>query len=156
MKIYYLFIYTLIFTSCSSNLSPNLSFSSEVPDTWSSPLPKQESFTGKWWEVFSDTLFNQFFNEFVDSNPDLLSISQQVESSNLLAKINGATRSPNVSVAAGGSSRLQNLSAFGFSLSSLGIGGGGSDSSSTDQVVSFTSDNYNTALAMQWEIDICK
>ena len=154
MKIYYLFIYTLIFTSCSSNLSPNLSFSSEVPDTWSSPLPKQESFTGKWWEVFSDTLFNQFFNEFVDSNPDLLSISQQVESSNLLAKINGATRSPNVSVAAGGSSRLQNLSAFGFSLSSLGIGGGGSDSSSTDQVVSFTSDNYNTALAMQWEIDV--
>lgn len=154
MKKYPLFILTFALLGCSGNLSPNLKFADEVPKAWNSPLPNQESFTGKWWEVFSDSLFNQFFNQFTDSNPDLLSISQQVESSNLLAKINGATLTPNVSVSTGGSSRLQNLSAFGFSLSSLGLGGESPDSSSSDQVVSFTSDNYNSTLAMQWEIDI--
>ena len=121
---------------------------------WSSPLPSQESFTGKWWQVFSDTLFNKAFEEFTGSNPDLLSISHQIESSNLLAKINGATRTPNVSLSSAGSSRQQNLSAFGFSLGSLGLGGEGSDSSANNQVVSFTSDNYSANVAMQWEIDI--
>ena len=154
MKKYPLFILTLALLGCSGILSPNLKFADEVPEAWNSPLPNQESFTGKWWEVFSDSLFNQFFNQITDSNPDLLSISQQVESSNLLAKINGATLTPNVSISTGGSSRLQNLSAFGFSLSSLGLGGESPDSSSSDQVVSFTSDNYNSTLAMQWEIDI--
>ncbi len=154
MKIIYIYILTLFFISCSGNLSPNLRFSDEVPEIWSSPLPSQEPFTGKWWEVFSDTLFNRVFDEFTGSNPDLLSISQQLESSSLLAKINGATLAPSVSASSGGGSRLQNLSAFGFSLSSLGLGGGDSDSSSNNQVVSFTSDNYNANLAMQWEIDI--
>ena len=154
MKFYQIYMCVLLFTGCSSNLSPNLKFTDQLPETWNAPLPKEESFAGKWWEVFNDTLFNQFFNEFRDKNPDLLSISQQIESSNLLAKINGATLSPNISASSGGGRRLQNLSAFGFSLSSLGLGGGSSDSTESDQVVSFTSDNYSATLAMQWEIDV--
>lgn len=154
MKLFKIYICTLFFTGCSSNLSPNLKFAEQLPETWSAPLPKEESYAGKWWEVFNDTLFNQFFDEFRDKNPDLLSIAEQIESSNLLAKINGATLSPTISASAGGGSRLQNLSAFGFSLSSLGLGGGSPDSAESDQVVSFTSDNYNTTLAMQWEIDV--
>ena len=113
MKFYQIYMCVLLFTGCSSNLSPNLKFTDRLPETWNAPLPKEESFAGKWWEVFNDTLFNQFFNEFRDKNPDLLSISQQIESSNLLAKINGATLSPNVSASSGGGRRLQNLSAFG-------------------------------------------
>jgi multidrug efflux system outer membrane protein len=154
MKLYHTYIFTLLFVGCSSNLSPNLKFADQLPETWNTPLPKEESYAGKWWEVFNDTLFNQFFSEFRDRNPDLLSISQQIESSNLLAKINGATLTPSVSATTGGGRRLQNLSAFGFSLSSLGLGGESTDSSESDQVVSFSSDNYNATLAMQWEIDI--
>ena len=154
MKLYHTYIFTLLFVGCSSNLSPNLKFADQLPETWNTPLPKEESYAGKWWEVFNDTLFNQFFSEFRDRNPDLLSISQQIESSNLLAKINGATLTPSVSATTGGGRRLQNLSAFGFSLSSLGLGGESTDSSESDQVVSFSSDNYNATIAMQWEIDI--
>lgn len=154
MKLYHTYIFTLLFVGCSSNLSPNLKFADQLPETWNTPLPKEESYAGKWWEVFNDTLFNQFFSEFRDRNPDLLSISQQIESSNLLAKINGATLTPSLSATTGGGRRLQNLSAFGFSLSSLGLGGESTDSSESDQVVSFSSDNYNATLAMQWEIDI--
>ena len=154
MKLYHIYIFTLLFVGCSSNLSPNLKFADQLPETWNTPLPKEESYAGKWWEVFNDTLFNQFFSEFRDRNPDLLSISQQIESSNLLAKINGATLTPSVSATTGGGRRLQNLSAFGFSLSSLGLGGESTDSSESDQVVSFSSDNYNATIAMQWEIDI--
>jgi NodT family efflux transporter outer membrane factor (OMF) lipoprotein len=154
MKLYHTYIFTLLFVGCSSNLSPNLKFADQLPETWNTPLPKEESYAGKWWEVFNDTLFNQFFSEFRDRNPDLLSISQRIESSNLLAKINGATLTPSVSATTGGGRRLQNLSAFGFSLSSLGLGGESTDSSESDQVVSFSSDNYNATLAMQWEIDI--
>ena len=154
MKLYHTYIFTLLFVGCSSNLSPNLKFADQLPETWNTPLPKEESYAGKWWEVFNDTLFNQFFSEFRDRNPDLLSISQQIESSNLLAKINGATLTPSVSATTGGGRRLQNLSAFGFSLSSLGLGGESTDSSERDQVVSFSSDNYNATIAMQWEIDI--
>ena len=154
MKLYHIYIFTLLFVGCSSNLSPNLKFADQLPETWNTPLPKEESYAGKWWEVFNDTLFNQFFSEFRDRNPDLLSISQQIKSSNLLAKINGATLTPSVSATTGGGRRLQNLSAFGFSLSSLGLGGESTDSSESDQVVSFSSDNYNATIAMQWEIDI--
>ena len=154
MKLYHTYIFTLLFVGCSSNLSPNLNFADQLPETWNTPLPKEESYAGKWWEVFNDTLFNQFFSEFRNRNPDLLSISQQIESSNLLAKINGATLTPSVSATTGGGRRLQNLSAFGFSLSSLGLGGESTDSSESDQVVSFSSDNYNATIAMQWEIDI--
>lgn len=154
MKLYHTYIFTLLFVGCSSNLSPNLKFADQLPETWNTPLPKEESYAGKWWEVFNDTLFNQFFSEFRDRNPDLLSISQQIESSNLLAKINGATLTPSLSATTGGGRRLQNLSAFGFSLSSLGLGGESTDSSESDQVVSFSSDNYNATIAMQWEIDI--
>jgi NodT family efflux transporter outer membrane factor (OMF) lipoprotein len=154
MKLYHTYIFTLLFVGCSSNLSPNLKFADQLPETWNTPLPKEESYAGKWWEVFNDTLFNQFFSEFRDRNPDLLSISQRIESSNLLAKINGATLTPSVSATTGGGRRLQNLSAFGFSLSSLGLGGESTDSSESDQVVSFSSDNYNATIAMQWEIDI--
>lgn len=154
MKLYHTYIFTLFFVGCSSNLSPNLKFADQLPETWNTPLPKEESYAGKWWEVFNDTLFNQFFSEFRDRNPDLLSISQQIESSNLLAKINGATLTPSLSATTGGGRRLQNLSAFGFSLSSLGLGGESTDSSESDQVVSFSSDNYNATIAMQWEIDI--
>jgi NodT family efflux transporter outer membrane factor (OMF) lipoprotein len=154
MKLYHIYIFTLLFVGCSSNLSPNLKFADQLPETWNTPLPKEESYAGKWWEVFNDTLFNQFFSEFRDRNPDLLSISQRIESSNLLAKINGATLTPSVSATTGGGRRLQNLSAFGFSLSSLGLGGESTDSSESDQVVSFSSDNYNATIAMQWEIDI--
>ena len=154
MKLYHTYIFTLLFVGCSSNLSPNLKFADQLPETWNTPLPKEESYAGKWWEVFNDTLFNQFFSEFRNRNPDLLSISQQIESSNLLAKINGATLTPSVSATTGGGRRLQNLSAFGFSLSSLGLGGESTDSSESDQVVSFSSDNYNATIAMQWEIDI--
>lgn len=154
MKLYHTYIFTLLFVGCSSNLSPNLKFADQLPETWNTPLPKEESYAGKWWEVFNDTLFNQFFSEFRDRNPDLLSISQQIESSNLLAKINGATLTPSVSATTGGGRRLQNLSAFGFSLSSLGLGGESTDSSESDQVVSFSSDNYNATIVMQWEIDI--
>ena len=154
MKLYHTYIFVLLFIGCSGNLSSNLKFVDQLPETWNTPLPKEEFYAGKWWEVFNDTLFNQFFSEFRDRNPDLLSISQQIESSNLLAKINGATLTPSVSATTGGGRRLQNLSAFGFSLSSLGLGGESTDSSESDQVVSFSSDNYNATLAMQWEIDI--
>ena len=139
---------------CSSNAPPKLSLPQEVPTNWTTSILDTSSFTTKWWHVFNDTTFNNHYNEFKVLSPDLKSVSKQLESSSLLAKINGAILSPSVNVGVDGSQRKQNLSAFGFSPSALGIGSQGQDSTSTGSVVSFESSNFNANIVMQWEIDI--
>ena len=143
-----------VFMGCSLNAPPKLSLPQEVPTNWTTSISDTSSFTTEWWQVFNDTTFNNHYNEFKVLSPDLKSVSKQLESSSLLAKINGAILSPSVNVGVDGSQRKQNLSAFGFSPSALGIGSQGQDSTSTGSVVSFESSNFNANIVMQWEIDI--
>ena len=139
---------------CSSNIAPKLELPEKLPLNWNSSQTSLDTFNNEWWQVFDDTTFNRHYDDFKILSPDLKSVSKQLESSSLLAKINGAILAPSFSVGSDGSQRKQNLSAFGFSPSALGIGNQGQDSSSSESVLSFESSNFNAAITMQWEIDI--
>ena len=139
---------------CSSNIAPKLELPEKLPLNWNSSQISLDTFNNEWWQVFDDTTFNRHYDDFKILSPDLKSVSKQLESSSLLAKINGAILAPSFSVGSDGSQRKQNLSAFGFSPSALGIGNQGQDSSSSESVLSFESSNFNAAITMQWEIDI--
>jgi len=153
MKHFFLII-TVLFVSCSSNTAPKLALPEKLPSTWISSQTSLDTFNSEWWQVFDDTTFNKHYDDFKMLSPDLKSVSKQLESSSLLAKINGAILAPNLSIGSDGSQRKQNLSAFGFSPSALGIGTQGQDSSSSESVISFESSNFSANLVMQWEIDI--
>ncbi len=153
MKILY-YIIILLLVSCSPNLTPKLSLPSDVPSSWSHSNSDTVNFVSDWWQVFSDTTFNRHYIQFKTLGLDLKSVSKQLESSKLLAKINGAILLPNVNISSDGSQRKQNLSAFGFSPSALGLGNEGQDSSSSESVLSFESSNFSANVIMQWEIDI--
>ena len=153
MKHFFLII-TVLFVSCSSNTAPKLALPEKLPSTWISSQTSLDTFNSEWWQVFDDTTFNKHYDDFKMLSPDLKSVSKQLESSSLLAKINGAILAPNFSIRSDGSQRKQNLSAFGFSPSALGIGTQGQDSSSSESVISFESSNFSANLVMQWEIDI--
>ena len=139
---------------CSSNIAPKLELPEKLPLNWNSSQTSLDTFNNEWWQVFDDTTFNRHYDDFKILSPDLKSVSKQLESSSLLAKINGAILAPSFSVGSDGSQRKQNLSAFGFSPSALGIANQGQDSSSSESVLSFESSNFNAAITMQWEIDI--
>ena len=153
MKYFYLII-TVIFVGCASNIAPKLELPEKLPLNWNSSQTSLDTFNNEWWQVFDDTTFNRHYDDFKILSPDLKSVSKQLESSSLLAKINGAILAPSFSVGSDGSQRKQNLSAFGFSPSALGISNQGQDSSSSESVLSFESSNFNAAITMQWEIDI--
>lgn len=139
---------------CSSNIAPKLELPEKLPLNWNSSQTSLDTFNNEWWQVFDDTTFNRHYDDFKILSPDLKSVSKQLESSSLLAKINGAILAPSFSVGSDGSQRKQNLSAFGFSPSALGISNQGQDSSSSESVLSFESSNFNAAITMQWELDI--
>ena len=143
-----------MFVGCASNIAPKLELPEKLPLNWNSSQTSLDTFNNEWWQVFDDTTFNRHYDDFKILSPDLKSVSKQLESSSLLAKINGAILAPSFSVGSDGSQRKQNLSAFGFSPSALGIGNQGQDSSSSESVLSFESSNFNAAITMQWEIDI--
>ena len=153
MKIIFSILF-LIFAGCSSNVAPKLLLPNNVPSNYSHSKSDTLDFVGEWWQVFNDTTFNNHFKQFSALSLDLKSVSKQLESSRLLASINGAILSPNVNISTDGSQRKQNLSAFGFSPSALGLGGESQDSSSSESVISFESSNFSANLVMQWEIDI--
>ena len=143
-----------MFVGCASNIAPKLELPEKLPLNWNSSQTSLDTFNNEWWQVFDDTTFNRHYDDFKILSPDLKSVSKQLESSSLLAKINGAILAPSFSVGSDGSQRKQNLSAFGFSPSALGIANQGQDSSSSESVLSFESSNFNAAITMQWEIDI--
>ncbi len=155
-----IFILLLLFLvhACAKPPEARLELLEEIPVSWVTPLPEPEVLTGPWWQAFADTTFNRHYQSFQQNSPDLRSIMEQMEIARQSAKIGGARVFPAISGSGTGSYRKQNLSAFGFSSSMLDLDGNGEDSTgsdgSSDEVISFASDNYGLNLSVQWEVDI--
>ena len=139
--------------SCTQKHEPGVFFDN-IPKSWNQPLPEMEEYTGFWWESLQDTLFNDYFELFRENNPDLRSTYYQLDVAKNNATIKSAGIFPNASLNNSSSTRMQNLSGFGFDPSFLGIGGGDSTGSSQSNVISFESDLFNLNLGFQWELDI--
>ena len=150
-----LILTSLLFASCAENITTkNLSVTKTIPDVWGYSIPESSSYTGEWWEAFQDTILNSVFTEFHSNSPDLKSIASRLEMAKQVYNINKSARLPSASIGVNGSSRQQNLTAFG--LSDDFFGGGPNDEPNGSGVTSFTSNNFGLNLSMQWELDIWK
>ena len=155
MKLY-LMIFIVFFSACAEKFSTNdLSISESIPSSWDLKLTDSSTVIGDWWESFEDSLFNDVLSDFNKSSPDLKTISSRMNVAKQILKINKASRLPSFSLGMNGTSRKQNLTAFG--LSDDFFGGGPDSSQSNDSgsgVTSFSSSNFGLNLTMQWELDV--
>jgi len=144
-----LILTSLLFASCAENITTkNLSVAKSIPDVWGYSIPESSSYTGQWWEAFQDTILNSVFTDFHSNSPDLKSIASRLEMAKQVYNINKSARLPSASIGVNGSSRQQNLTAFG--LSDDFFGGGPNDEPNGSGVTSFTSNNFGLNLSMQW------
>ena len=151
-----LLLLTILLSSCADTITTkNLSVTHSIPDVWKHSIPQPSEVTGKWWEAFQDTILNKVFTEFNSNSPDLKNIVSRLEMARQTYKINIAPRLPAASLGLSGSSRQQNLTAFGLSEDFFGGSqNGDQNGDSGNGVTSFSSNNFGLNLSMQWEIDI--
>ena len=153
---FYLIIFIVFFSACAEKFSTNdFSISESIPSSWDLKLTDSSTVIGDWWESFEDSLFNDVLSDFNKSSPDLKTISSRMNVAKQILKINKASRLPSFSLGMNGTSRKQNLTAFG--LSDDFFGGGPDSSQSNDSgsgVTSFSSSNFGLNLTMQWELDV--
>lgn len=149
-------IFIVFFSACAEKFSTNdFSISESIPSSWDLKLTDSSTVIGDWWESFEDSLFNDVLSDFNKSSPDLKTISSRMNVAKQILKINKASRLPSFSLGMNGTSRKQNLTAFG--LSDDFFGGGPDSSQSNDSgsgVTSFSSSNFGLNLTMQWELDV--
>ena len=149
-------IFIVFFSACAEKFSTNdFSISESIPSSWNLKLTDSSTVIGDWWESFEDSLFNNVLSDFNKSSPDLKTISSRMNVAKQILKINKASRLPSFSLGMNGTSRKQNLTAFG--LSDDFFGGGPDSSQSNDSgsgVTSFSSSNFGLNLTMQWELDV--
>ena len=155
MKIFPILL-VIIFASCADKIAiKNLEISNSVPKSWQYPITQSSDYTGKWWTAFQDTVLDNVFNRFNENSPELKTVTSRLEMARQVRKINTASRFPAASMGLSGSSRQQNLAAFGLSEDFFGGNQGQEQNSgANNEVTSFTSNNFGLDLTMQWEIDI--
>lgn len=156
MKIF-LILLSILLTSCAEIITTNnLPVVNAVPDVWKHSIPKSFDYTGQWWEAFQDTILDGVFADFQSNSPDLKNISSRIEMAKQANSINKSIRLPSANIGINGSSRQQNLTAFGLSDDFFGGGPNEQENDGGSSVTSFTSNNFGLSLSMQWELDIWK
>ena len=151
-----LFVFSIIFMSCSQPSNYKSEILESIPENWSIEVEGVEKYTGNWWETFGDTTFVRFYDTFQSTSPDLKSIINQSAMARNSAKILSSSSFPSLNISTSNSTRKQNLAAFGFSSNMLGLSDSNNDSNANNQnsVVSFTSKNSGLNVGMQWELDV--
>ena len=125
-----LIIFIMFFSACAEKFSSNdFPISESIPSSWDLKLTDSSRVIGDWWESFEDSLFNDVLSDFNKSSPDLKTISSRMNVAKQILKINKASRLPSFSLGMNGTSRRQNLTAFGLSDDFFG---GGPDSSQSN------------------------
>ena len=155
MKIHAIVI-SICICSCAEKFSTNdFSISKSGADVWSYPLSDSSEVIGDWWLSFQDTSLNRVLSNFNENSPDLKTAASRLNIAKQVLRINNAVRLPSASLGLNGTSRQQNLTAFGLSDDFFG---GGQDSNQTNadnsNVASFISNNFGLNLSMQWELDV--
>ena len=149
-------IFIVFLSACAEKFSTNdFLISESAPSSWDLKLTDSSTVIGDWWESFDDSIFTNVLNDFNQSSPDLKNISSRMNVAKQILKINKSSRLPSFSLGMSGTSRKQNLTAFG--LSDDFFGGGPDSAQSNDSgsgVTSFSSSNFGLNLTMQWELDV--
>ena len=155
--LFQLIIFFLFFYGCSSKTATyNVNILNEIPAYWTTEIKLSRFNDNNWWSMFNDTLLNNYYQKFINKNPDFLSISNQLNISKQLSNIEGSIIYPSLSISNVANYSERNLTSFGFSDEILGSGESGEqqNSNANNDVFTFESGNFGLNLALQWEVDL--
>ena len=150
MKFIHFISFIFLVFSCSTNpQNYNINVIDEIPNKWNAEIQFTNLLDDHWWKMFNDTLLNNYYEQFINKNPDFNSISNQLNISNQLSNIQGSIIYPGLLASSNANYSERNLTSFGFSDVILE-----DDQQKPNGVVTFESGSYGLSLALQWEVDL--
>ena len=149
MKYYALILVsTLSLISCASKaaIEPE-SIVNNIPEDWAIDTPITINISDIWWNEFQDEKLNQFLSQFLDENINLEQAMLNTRIAKQASVISTSTLFPSMGIGASAGESEQNSAGFPPIFSAL-------FGEQSDEITTFTQENYSLSLNTQWEIDL--
>ena len=149
MKHYALILICILsLISCASKaaIEPE-SVVDNIPEDWAIETPITINISDIWWNEFQDEKLNQFLSQFLDENINLEQAMLNTRIAKQASVISTSTLFPSIGIGASAGESEQNSAGFPPILSAL-------FGEQSDEITTFTQENYSLSLNTQWEIDL--
>ena len=127
-------------------IDPETVLDSQIPESWESNISITPNISEIWWNEFQDEYLNQFLSAFLENNINLEQAMLNTRIAKQASVISTANLAPSIGIGLSATEAEQNTAGFPPIFSSL-FGG-------SDEITTFTQENYNASLNAQWEIDL--
>jgi len=127
-------------------IDPEIVLDSQIPESWESNISITPNISEIWWNEFQDEYLNQFLSAFLDNNINLEQAMLNTRIAKQASVISTANLAPSIGIGLSATESEQNTAGFPPIFSSF-FGG-------SDDITTFTQENYNASLNAQWEIDL--
>lgn len=127
-------------------IDPEIVLDSQIPESWESNISITPNISEIWWNEFQDEYLNQFLSAFLDNNINLEQAMLNTRIAKQASVISTANLAPSIGIGLSATESEQNTAGFPPIFSSF-FGG-------SDEITTFTQENYNASLNAQWEIDL--
>jgi len=127
-------------------IDPEIVLDSQIPQSWESNISITPNISEIWWNEFQDEYLNQFLSAFLENNINLEQAMLNTRIAKQASVISTANLAPSIGIGLSATESEQNTAGFPPIFSSF-FGG-------SDEITTFTQENYNASLNAQWEIDL--
>ena len=127
-------------------IDPEIVLDSQIPESWESNISITPNISEIWWNEFQDEYLNQFLSAFLENNINLEQAMLNTRIAKQASVISTANLAPSIGIGLSATESEQNTAGFPPIFSSF-FGG-------SDEITTFTQENYNASLNAQWEIDL--
>ena len=127
-------------------IDPEIVLDSQIPESCESNISITPNISEIWWNEFQDEYLNQFLSAFLDNNINLEQAMLNTRIAKQASVISTANLAPSIGIGLSATESEQNTAGFPPIFSSF-FGG-------SDEITTFTQENYNASLNAQWEIDL--
>ena len=127
-------------------IDPKTVLDSQIPESWESNISIAPNISEIWWNEFQDENLNQFLSAFLENNINLEQAMLNTRIAKQASVISTANLAPSIGIGLSGTESEQNTAGVPPIFSSF-FGG-------SDEITTFTQENYNASLNAQWEIDL--
>ena len=127
-------------------IDPETVLDSQIPESWESNISIAPNISEIWWNEFQDENLNEFLSTFLEKNINLEQAMLNTRIAKQASVISTANLAPSIGIGLSATEAEQNTAGFPPIFSSL-FGG-------SDEITTFTQENYNASLNAQWEIDL--
>ena len=127
-------------------IDPKTLLDSQIPESWESNISIAPNISEIWWNEFQDENLNQFLSAFLENNINLEQAMLNTRIAKQASVISTSNLAPSIGIGLSATESEQNTAGFPPIFSSF-FGG-------SDEITTFTQENYNASLNAQWEIDL--